>query len=153
MRIAFRMTNENAFLWLRREVGTNRSSWMRTLKVSVKGGKTRDSAFPISGASLGSPWWSGLEHITQSFRLSSLAYASWTYYNGFSWMFFQFPKFCIHLVILSGTSRPQTKMKAINSCPCTPVPGSKTYSLLLGVEIVCSSNWPLLKCRIKLLSQ
>lgn len=55
MRIAFRMTNENAFSDFEEEVETNGSSWMRTLKVSVKSGKTRESAFRISGASLGSP--------------------------------------------------------------------------------------------------
>lgn len=40
-------------------------------------------------------------------------------------MFFQFPKFCIYLIILSGTSRPQTKMKQVNSRPYTSVSCSK----------------------------
>lgn len=53
--LAFRITN-NIFGDFKEEVGTNRSSWMRTLKVSVKSRKTRDSAFCFSGASLGSPW-------------------------------------------------------------------------------------------------
>lgn len=54
--LAFRITNENIFSdFKEEEVGTNGSSWMRTLKVSVKSGKTKDSAFRISGASLGSP--------------------------------------------------------------------------------------------------